>query len=181
MSGTLTCIPSVLRKEQGLELGMFVLQRTGKLEGEGAKEIQCSFWLQLCGYLILLTLPRKGGKYCYPFYQQHRDSMTKKQGHWKRSPDPQSLSSGFVLISAFFWNWQQKPETLTEPSLLIPYSHYSSSSFMLEACRRHYFIQCCISYNSYTMCCLVKNCTGALRETFLLVFFVVFFYIFLFY
>lgn len=42
VSGTLTCIPSILRKEQGLELSMFVLQCMWKLEGLRVKETHCS-------------------------------------------------------------------------------------------------------------------------------------------
>lgn len=38
---------------------------------------------------------------------------------------------------------EQATEILTEPCLLIPYSHYSSLSFILVACEgQHYAIQC---------------------------------------
>lgn len=54
---TFAFIPSVLRKEQGLELGMFVLQCTWKLEGEGGKEVLCSL---LTAGLWLLDAPQEG-------------------------------------------------------------------------------------------------------------------------
>lgn len=62
MSWTLTCIPLVLRKEQGLELGMFVLQCTWKLEGEGARGMLCSFLAAAVWLLDLLAAPREGRK-----------------------------------------------------------------------------------------------------------------------
>lgn len=62
-------------KQWCLELGMFVLQCTWKLKGERMKEMQCSLLAAALCYLILLTWPEKEGKFCCPFYQQHRSHI----------------------------------------------------------------------------------------------------------